>query len=168
MKAPSRPPAAARKPTDFDQHWEPGPLLRRCYQRSRSIYTEVLGRSAPTPRQFAIMIAAYQLEEPTQSRISARTGVDRNTIADIVPRLVKRGLMEKLPMPGDSRAWELRLTKRGRTLVEKLVPLAVEMEEQLLAPLPEELRPVFVQCLRLVAGVEAASSEGDLDLAAAP
>lgn len=105
------------------------------------------------------MIAAYQLAEPTQSRISARTGVDRNTIADIVPRLVSRGLMEKLPLPGDSRAWELRLTDRGRSLVEELVPLAVEMEEQLLAPLPEELRPVFIECLRLVAGVEDGSTE---------
>lgn len=150
---------AHRQSVDFDQRREPGPLLRRCYQRLRRTYTAVLGKAAPTPQQLAIMIAAYQLEEPTQARISERTGVDRNTISEMVSRLVDRGLLKKRPMLSDSRAWELRLTKKGNALVEELVPLAVKLEEKLLAPLTEELRPTFVHCLRLVAGIGDESDE---------
>jgi hypothetical protein len=35
-----------------------------------------------------------------------------------------------------------------------VLPRDAEVEAQVLAPIPEELRPVFLRCLRLMAGLE--------------
>jgi DNA-binding MarR family transcriptional regulator len=147
-------------PTDlsFDMSNEPGPLLRRCHQRSTDIYNSSVGEEAPTRQQLAIMLALHQIEEATQARISAATGVDRNTIAEILRRLETRGLVEKRPSSRDSRASEVVLSAAGLKTVKRLVPRVREVQEKILSPLPPVLRPVFLQCLRILAGIEPASS----------
>ncbi|WZB63827.1 hypothetical protein WJ970_14885 [Achromobacter xylosoxidans] len=37
----------------------------------------------------------------------------------------------------------------------RVLPRDAQVEAQVLAPLPEELRPVFLRCLRMMVGVEA-------------
>ena len=141
-------------PMIFDQTNEPGPLLRRCHQRSSDIYSARTGVGAPTRQQLAILLAIHQLDRPTQARISARTGADRNTIAEVIRRLSARGLVEKRPSPDDSRASELELTAEGTAMVEAMLPQVRAVQAEILAPLPPELRSTFLLCLRIVAGVE--------------
>ncbi|OWW21214.1 MarR family winged helix-turn-helix transcriptional regulator [Noviherbaspirillum denitrificans] len=140
----------------FDADHLPGPLIRRAHQRSLDIYNDMVGTDAPTRQQLAIMIAIAQSEAATLNQLSAVTGVDRNTISEILNRLEKRELVVRARSASDARALDVSLTREGKRIVQETIPLAKRAQEKILEPLPAELRPVFVQCLRILLGLEEA------------
>src|SRR3546814_9098554 len=71
----------------------PGHLLRRCQQLAVDLYTMEVGVSGLTPRQFALMLAIYQNPGISQVELVRLTGIDRSTVAEMVARLIKRGLL---------------------------------------------------------------------------
>jgi DNA-binding MarR family transcriptional regulator len=48
------------------------------------------------------------------------------------------GLIEGMPNHDDRRETQLRMTKKGRALYEKLVPVVLNYEQQLLSSLSED------------------------------
>lgn len=72
----------------IDLWFAPGPLLRRCHQRSRDLFNEVLGEFGLTRQQTAILIAIAQNPGNNVQNLSDATGCDRSTIADIMGRLL--------------------------------------------------------------------------------
>lgn len=68
-------------------------LLHRAGQRADELFTTTMGENDLTPRQFAVLKAVARLENPSQTALVQDTGIDRSTIADIVRRLIKRGLL---------------------------------------------------------------------------
>jgi DNA-binding MarR family transcriptional regulator len=131
----------------------PGPLLRLVHQRSHDLYTELVGRDGPTRQQIAVLIALYQRPGASQAELTAATGIDRNTLAEMLGRLVERGLVERRRAAGDGRAWELRLGPTGAALLRETMPAALRVQRLLLEPIPPELRETFLECLRRVAGI---------------
>jgi DNA-binding MarR family transcriptional regulator len=72
-------------------------------------------------------------------------------------RLERAGLIERRPDPGDGRGRLVRLTARGRKLVDEIAPLHLENEERLLASLTREDRGALEDLLRrLVRSLEEA------------
>jgi DNA-binding MarR family transcriptional regulator len=72
-------------------------------------------------------------------------------------RLERAGLIERRPDPGDGRGRLVRLTARGRRLVDEIAPLHLENEERLLASLTREDRGALEDLLRrLVRSLEEA------------
>jgi DNA-binding MarR family transcriptional regulator len=71
-------------------------------------------------------------------------------------RLEHAELIERRPDPGDGRGRLVRLTARGRKLVDELAPIHLENEERLLAALTDEDRRTLENLLRRLArGLEA-------------
>jgi DNA-binding MarR family transcriptional regulator len=66
-------------------------------------------------------------------------------------RLERAGLIERRPDPGDGRGRLVRLTDRGRELVDEIAPIHLENEERLLATLTEEDRAALENLLRRLA-----------------
>jgi DNA-binding MarR family transcriptional regulator len=66
-------------------------------------------------------------------------------------RLERAGLIERRPDPGDGRGRLVRLTARGRNLVDEIAPLHLENEERLLATLTREDRRALEDLLRRLA-----------------
>ena len=128
-------------------------LLHRAVQIAADLHIEQAGPEGLTPRQFSVLAAISEAEGATQSQIVRRTGVDRSTLAELLNRLIARGLVSRLRSPGDARANQVSLTGAGRALLEAFQPRAAAADLALLSRLPEERRARFLKDLRrLVAG----------------
>jgi DNA-binding MarR family transcriptional regulator len=66
-------------------------------------------------------------------------------------RLEREGLIERRPDPGDGRGRLVRLTARGRKLVDEIAPIHLENERRLLAGLSDEDRRALEHLLRRLA-----------------
>lgn len=147
------------RPTDavadsFRLEDAPGHLLRRNHQRSYDIFTELVGSDGPTRQQVALMVALRRQPGATQNQLAAATSIDRNTLSEMLRRMVDRGLIDRRRAALDSRAYELVLTPAGNDLLAAVMPAVAETQRRILEPLPPHLRPVFLHCLKLLAGIE--------------
>lgn len=145
-------PDRAGAPLALDQ--APGHLLRRCHQRSREIYEELIGHRGLSRQQFAVLIAMSRTANASLTGISDATGFDRNTLAEMIGRLLKKGYVTRRRSAEDGRAFEIALTPAGARFVVEMMPRAHEVQRRILEPLPAELRPLFVRCLRILIGLE--------------
>lgn len=66
-------------------------------------------------------------------------------------RLERAGLIERCPHPADGRGRLVRLTARGRKVVDELAPIHMQNEERLLAALSDEDRSTLEELLRRLA-----------------
>jgi DNA-binding MarR family transcriptional regulator len=137
----------------------PGHLLRRCHQRSREIYESLIGRHGLSRQQFAVLIAMSGRPGASLTGLSAATGFDRNTLAEMIGRLAAKGYVTRRRSAADARAFAIAPTRKGARFVAEMMPRAHEVQRRILEPLPEALRPVFVHCLRILLGLDAPPSE---------
>lgn len=123
-------------------------LLHRAGQCADELFSSGVNSHALTPRQYTVLQAASELDDPSQAGLVAATGIDRSTLADIVRRLVDKNLISRQRTEQDARAYAIRVTEHGRDTLNALAPKINEIENRLLAALPASLRPTFLQCLR--------------------
>jgi MarR family transcriptional regulator, lower aerobic nicotinate degradation pathway regulator len=133
----------------------PGHLLRRCHQRSREIYESLIGRHGLSRQQFAVLIAMSGNPGASLTHISAATGFDRNTLAEMIGRLAASGYVTRRRSAADARASAIAPTRKGERFVADMMPRAQEVQRRILEPLPPALRPIFVHCLRILLGLDA-------------
>ena len=89
-------------------------LLHRAGQAADEIFAKEMGRSDLTPRQYAVLVVLAAHENSSQTDIVNATGIDRSTLADIVKRLVDRGLLARRRSKLDARAYWFASRRRGR------------------------------------------------------
>jgi DNA-binding MarR family transcriptional regulator len=143
------------QPPAFDLLRAPGHLLRRNHQRSYELFAQRVGDGV-TRQQAALLIALSQRPGASQNDLVGETGMDKSTLKELLGRMAERGLVERLRHPADSRAWALHLTPAGLRVLAEVMPLVEAAQRDILAPLPEAQRPVFVRMLRVLAGLETA------------
>lgn len=125
-------------------------LLHRAGQVADELFTEEMGSSDLTPRQFAVLMVLQRLETASQTDIVNETGIDRSTLADIVKRLVARGLIARRRSKSDARAYAVRLTPVGRDALKAAQPASERVESRILKSLPQARRDAFVDALSLL------------------
>ena len=77
----------------------------------------------------------------------AQTGIDRSTLADVVRRLVEKGLLQRKRTRNDARKYAVRLTPKGREALDASHPAAIRADEAILATVPGRLRGEFLATL---------------------
>jgi DNA-binding MarR family transcriptional regulator len=87
-------------------------LLHRAEQLAAERFTQLVG-DAPTLRQFAVLAAAAETPGLSQSDLVRATGIDRSTLADMLKRMEKRGLIARAASEADARARSVTLTPLG-------------------------------------------------------
>jgi DNA-binding MarR family transcriptional regulator len=122
-------------------------LLHRAGQCAEELFTAETGDADLTPRQFAVLASVAQKPDISQTGLVEETGVDRSTLADIVRRLVKKGLLQRKRTKRDARMYAVRLTSKGLGALKYARPAASRVDQQLLAPLRAEQRNRFIQAL---------------------
>ena len=99
--------------------------VHRVYQASRNemyrAFREV-GEEI-TPEQWAVLIRLWERDGRSQRELSDATFRDRPTMSRILDVLERDGIVERRVDPGDQRARLVHLTRRGRALEKKLVPV---------------------------------------------
>src|SRR3546814_19412818 len=88
-----------------------------------------VGVSGLTPRQFALMLAIYQNPGISQVELVRLTGIDRSTVAEMVARLIKRGLLVRQRTETDRRTNALAVTSEGEAQLRTAKP-GVRSEER--------------------------------------
>ena len=138
-------------PSGFNLAESPGHLLHRAQQFAAERFTKAMAGARLTQRQFAVLHATAQQEGLTQTDLVKATGIDRSTLAELVARMVKNGLLERQKLEGDARANAVKLSTEGRTLLEVATLGAMEADEAILSSLPKNKRASFLETLRRIA-----------------
>lgn len=122
-------------------------LLHRASQCASDIFQEEIAGDL-TPRQFAILVTVAQNEGLSQTNLVERTGIDRSTLADVIRRMLKKGLLQRRRTREDARAYAVRLTDEGWRVLKRAEPLARRADEKLLSVLSTSERDRFVNGLK--------------------
>ena len=116
----------------------PGHLIRRLHQIHVAMFLNKCSDFNLTPVQFGILTVLADQSNYDQVKIATRIGVDRNTAADVIRRLEKRGLIERPDHPADKRTKLAKITDDGKDLVEKVYPAMIDVQVDLVKPLTNE------------------------------
>jgi DNA-binding MarR family transcriptional regulator len=125
----------------------PSHLLHRVLQLALDIYGEETGAGAITQRQFAVLTAVARNEGLTQTDLVKATGIDRSTLADMVARMIGKGLLERERSAVDARANTVRLTDQGRAELDAATPKVEAADKRILSLLPGGKRDSFLNVL---------------------
>jgi len=105
-----------------------------------------------TIQQNRVLIQLAHAEGNTLSlkALEERFGAAQSTVAGLVSRLEKKGLVEPLSDPADRRIKLVRLTEEGARLHAVSRQNVVDSEERLTALLTEEEKQMLLTCLKKV------------------
>jgi DNA-binding MarR family transcriptional regulator len=134
-------------------------LLHRAGQCATEIFGSEARTSGLTPRQFAVLNVVADEEGLSQTDLVERTGIDRSTLADIVARLLRRGLLQRRRTKEDARAYAVKLSPQGARALREAQPAAAATDQLLLAGLPPGKRQEFVDALNLIVAAAGAGRE---------
>ncbi|MBI1260394.1 MAG: MarR family transcriptional regulator [Rhizobiales bacterium] len=139
---------AAKKTTgSFDLESSLSHMLRRTQQFAYDQFVQHMGDSTLTPRQFIVLFAVNEEEGLSQTDLVNRTGIDRSTLADMISRMIKNGLLARKRTAEDARANAVRLTAAGRRALNGAMPKAIAAEKALLDVLPKGVQAELVKAL---------------------
>lgn len=134
-------------------------LLHRAGQCAEVLFTHETGRTELTPRQFAILVTVAQNPDVSQTGLVEQTGVDRSTLADIVRRLVEKGLVQRKRTRSDARMYAVRLTAKGKAALSSIRPAAARVDARILSVLPTGQRADFIEALGEIVRAMSQSAE---------
>lgn len=132
-----------------------GHLLHRAAQRALDIYVAEAGPGAVTQRQHAVLAAVADHDGAAQADLVNATGVDRSTLADMVSRMIDKGLLARERSTLDARANAVRLTDGGRAALAAVRGPTAAADAALMALLPKSKRAVLLEALEILASGEA-------------
>jgi DNA-binding MarR family transcriptional regulator len=99
---------------------------------------EAFARHDLEPSEFDVLSALRRAGEPYQlspGRLVQETLVTSGTMTNRVDRLVRKGLVVRLPDPADRRGVQVRLSDAGRVAVDGALDALISREQDLLAGL---------------------------------
>lgn len=123
-------------------------LLHRAGQLADEAFLSALGRDGITARQFIVLAIVAREDNPSQTTICELSGIDRSTLADIVRRLVSRGLLARKRTREDARRYAVRITDAGQKSLDEALGVARSVEDELLGVLSSSQRNDFESALR--------------------
>ena len=105
-----------------------------------------------TMQQNRVLIHLAHAEENTLSlkALEEHFGAAQSTVAGLVSRLEKKGLIEAVVSPADRRIKLARLTEEGARIHAQSRQNVVDSEARLTSNLSPEEREVFLSCLKKV------------------
>jgi DNA-binding MarR family transcriptional regulator len=109
-----------------------------------------MGEGDLTPRQYAVLVTVSRWEGLSQTDLVDRTGIDRSTLADIVRRMLRKGLVQRRRTREDARAYAVKLTDEGKRILKAAEPIVKRVDEKILGALPAPQRERFLQDLNAI------------------
>src|ERR1700744_2240290 len=88
----------------FELSESPSHLLKRCAQFFGDLYAHEAGSSELTKQQFTLLAALEHNDGASQPALVDIPGIDRSTLAEMVPRMLEKGLLSRERTEEDQRA----------------------------------------------------------------
>jgi MarR family transcriptional regulator for hemolysin len=129
------------------------PLLRRAWYSLNQAFRRRVAHLGITPDQFTVLRTLLEGDPQglTQRELAHTMSSDPNTVASLVERMEKAGLIERAEHERDRRAHRIRVLALGKRKFEKARVVAVALQSEALSGLPESRREIFLDDLALVA-----------------
>ena len=145
----------------FELSEAPSHLIRRCQQFYGDLYAREAGSRELTKQQFTLLCALEHNEGASQTTLVEITGIDRSTLAEMVRRMLERGLLSRERTEEDQRANAIAISPSGRKALRGARNAADRAERALLDALPAPERLKFVKSLSQIASAaEAYATNG--------
>jgi DNA-binding MarR family transcriptional regulator len=125
-------------------------LLHRAGQCAGDIFQSEMASGVLTPRQYAVLTTVAHNEGLSQTNLVDRTGIDRSTLADIIRRMLKKGLIQRRRTREDARAYAVKLSEEGWRVLKSAEPMARRIDDKIMAALPSASRERFLQDLNVI------------------
>jgi DNA-binding MarR family transcriptional regulator len=136
-----------------------GYLVWHLSLRWRAALDQALGPLGLTSSQYGVLASLSGLSSggsrPSQRELAEFTGLRPMHVSKLIRGLERTGLVERDSNPSDTRAMQLRVTRRGAEVVAAARRIVLSMEERRLAPLggaqskqSDELRTTLLTLLR--------------------
>ncbi len=134
-----------------DLYAMPGHLVRRSQQIAVALFMEETAAFGVTPVQYAALVAIGEQPDIDASRLSQLIAFDRSTLGHVVARLEAKGLIQRKGGGEDRRVKRLRITRRGKALLDRIESAVERAQQRILAPLaPAERRDFMALLTKLV------------------
>lgn len=136
----------------IDRKFErPGHLVRRLHQICISVFLQNSAELNLTSVQFAVLVGIGDHPGIEQIALARTVALDRQTVSNVVNRLVGRGLVDK--QNRDKRSKALFLTPAAEALITQMRARTEVIDDTILAPLTKAQRKEFMALLlKLVNG----------------
>jgi len=131
----------------YDLRKSPGHLLRRAQQYAHDLYSTAVGANGPTPRQFEVLHVVSKNDGLSQTDLVRATGIDRSTLADMIARMLKKGLLSRSRTKEDARANAVSITASGRRVLNSAMAGVNRSETAALNVLPKTQQAAFMKAL---------------------
>ncbi len=129
----------------------PGFLIRRMHQIHGFLFAEETGEFNITPVQYSLLTALDAHGEMDQNTLAIEVGLERSSVAEVIPRLHARGLVNRTQAEHDKRLRLVKLTPQGKRLVTKMAPAVQRAHDRTIDHLSPAERDFFMlQMIRLV------------------
>jgi DNA-binding MarR family transcriptional regulator len=112
-------------------------------------YFAHFGLSIPEWRVMAVLAANPGL---SAAEVTARTAMDKVAVSRAVATLIDAGRLRRTTAKADRRRTHLELTSAGTRVYAEVVPMALDYERHLIAPLSAKDRATLDRILRVLLG----------------
>jgi DNA-binding MarR family transcriptional regulator len=136
----------------FELSESPSHLIRRCAQYFGDLYAHEAGASELTKQQFTLLAALEHNDGVSQTALVEITGIDRSTLAEMVRRMLDKGLLSRERTEEDQRANAVAISQSGRKALRSARTASERAEKAMLEALPLAERQRFVRLLAQIAG----------------
>lgn len=149
------------EPIDSPNRRRLPPLLRRAWYSLNQAFRRRIAHLEITPDQFTVLRTLLEGDEKgmTQRELVQTMSSDPNTVASLVERMDKAGLVERGEHERDRRAHRIRVLALGKRKFDRARTVALELQAEVLSDLPEGRRERFLEELAVVADACRAASQ---------
>jgi DNA-binding MarR family transcriptional regulator len=136
----------------------PGFLIRRLHQIHCGLFLDETREHNITPVQYSLMTALGTHGEMDQNTLAQEIGLERTSVAEVIPRLEARELLVRRQSTADRRVKLVKLSRKGLYLLKKMDASVQRAHDRTVEGIPEEQRAEFL--LQLIKLVEANNHQG--------
>lgn len=111
------------------------------------LYRAEFGLTIP---EWRVLAHLAQVDQVSVREIQARVDMDKSKVSRAAARLEASGLIEKRENLEDRRLLDMRLTPKGRDLIDRIVPIADAYQTQILTQIGADALPFRAALLRLL------------------
>jgi len=129
----------------------PGFLIRRLHQLHCALFLEETRRFGITPVQYSLLATLAECGEMDQNGLALEIGLERTSVAEVIPRLQARGFLDRRRSIEDGRVKLVKLTRKGSTLIRKMAPAVRRAHDRTVDQLdPTDRKQFMLQLIKLV------------------
>lgn len=129
----------------------PAPLISYIYRTTQRYFARELNKYHLGWGHFAILMAVYEMDGPSQDSIALSRGFNKTMVAKSVIRLEEEKLIIRVPDANDRRVKKLLLTDKGKKILPTLLQVGQILNNSLLEGLDDTASSQSIEFLRRIA-----------------